>query len=73
MENINYADERIINILNKAESKSAAQRECLEQIDLGSITNSNLGESKYFYHKCMNEKGFPQISAPTRETDIKKF
>ncbi len=58
MDRINFDDQRIKVLLEKSEESFIAQKECINIIDVSSLSKESLGEAKLNYHKCMNEKGF---------------
>jgi len=59
MDRINFNDQRVIVLLEKSEESYNAQRDCINAIDISSLSKESLGEAKLNYHKCMNDKGIP--------------
>lgn len=58
MERLILNNQKVKVIINKADEKSNSQLECIKSIDLAGLSDDNLGEAKYFYDKCMKEKGY---------------
>ena len=73
MEHIDYNNEKVINVIKKAELKGEAQRNCINDIDLSSIDKKNLGEAKYNYNKCMKESGYEINDYSTKHTNINRY
>ena len=73
MDQIDYTNSKVIEVIKKAELKGLAQKSCIEQIDLLAINKNNLGEAKYNYEKCMQENGFGRTDYTMRNSTIGRY
>ena len=58
MENIDFSNEKVLNILERYDAKKKSILECMKDIDLSGITNDQLGEEKMKFDRCMTGLGF---------------
>lgn len=63
---INYSDERILKILEIAEAKRLAQKQCLDKIDLNELKKDNIYLAKFNYDKCVSSSGFPKNNSTNK-------
>lgn len=68
MEHLNYNDERTIAVLSTALQRDTAYKSCIDTIDLSSVSNSNLGESKFSFEKCLTQNGFSRQDFTNKST-----